>query len=270
MGAIPGQQTYQRDPVSVLHDRGARELLARVYAVKRGTWVMTRLADPTDRHRRWAEANGWDLDGPDNAATLSGRHVDARTRWGRAFMRSLYYQHRWYGPEPGRGARGVRAERRTVPTGAALQVEWGRRLPGSKTGQVLPAGRAVRVRIAYGGKTARRVVERKAYADRIYTDDGDAGGRYSVAAGRDWVLAVSEIGAVVAVLASAVIVLTGAVALTRAVWRVAQDLRDNRAATLANTRAIDNLAGRMDGRLGTVEERLSALERGRPAHGRGR
>jgi hypothetical protein len=178
---------YERDPVSELLDRGAREMLARVYAARRGQWVATRLADPTDRHRSWAAARGWDLDGPDNAVTLSGKHINAHTRWGRAFMRALWYQHRHYGPEPGRGARGLRTQRRTAPTSTALQVEWGRRLPGSTRGQVLPAGRAVRIRVAYGGRTARRVVEGKRADDRIYLDDGSLGGRFSVAEQRDWV-----------------------------------------------------------------------------------
>jgi hypothetical protein len=176
---------YERDPVSVLLDRGAREFLARVYAARRGQWVMTRLADPTARHRDWARARGWDLDGPDNAPTLSGRRLDARTRWGRAFMRALWYQHRQYGPAPGRQP-GVRADRRASPTGTALQVEWGRRLPGSTRGQLLPAGRAVRARVAYGGRTARRVVEAKAPGDRIYLQDGDMGGRFAIAELRDW------------------------------------------------------------------------------------
>lgn len=186
MGSRPGQIRWERDPVSVLLDRAAREMLARVYTERRGTWVMTRLADPTDRHRSWARGQGIDLDGPDNAATLSGKHINAYSRWGRAFMRALWYQHRHFGPEEGRGARGIRTERRMSPTGSALQVEWGRRLPGSKTGQMLPAGRAVRIRIAYGGKIARRVVESKVIADRIYQDDGSKGGRFSIAAERDW------------------------------------------------------------------------------------
>lgn len=186
MGSRQGQQAFERDPVSVLLDRGAREMLTRVYGARRGTWVMTRLADPTPRHREWASARGWDLDGPDNAATVSGKHINAHTRWGRAFMRALWYNHRQYGPEPGRGARGIRSSKRMQPTGSALQIEWGRRLPGSTTGQMLPAGRAVRIRIAYGGKTARRVVEAKPYADRIYQDDGSMGGRFSVASERDW------------------------------------------------------------------------------------
>jgi hypothetical protein len=175
---------YERDPVSVLLDRGARDLLARVYAAPRGQWVMTRLADPSARHEAWAAGRGWRLMGPDNAATLSGRHVNAHTRWGRAFMRSLWYQHRQYGPALARA--GVRTERRAAPTSIPLQVEWGRRLPGSSTGRVLPAGRAVRVRVAYGGKTARRVVMTKPEADRIYTGDGSQGGRFSVAGMRDW------------------------------------------------------------------------------------
>ena len=161
-------------------------MLGRVYQARRGEWVMTRLADPTDRHRRWAAAHGWDLDGPDNAFTLSGKHIDARTRWGRAFMRALWYQHRQFGPEPGRGARSVRSTRRMTPNGTALQIEWGRRLPGSTTGRILPAGRAVRIRVAVSGKTARRVVQAKRVQDRIYTDDGGMGGRFSIAEGRDW------------------------------------------------------------------------------------
>lgn len=179
---------YERDPVSVLLDRGARELLERVYKAPRGTWVMTRLADPPERTRAWARARyGIDVDGPDNAPTLSGKRANAHTRWGRAFMRALWYQHRQYGPTAGptagRGARRVRTERRVSPTGTPLEVSWGRRVPALG---VIPAGRAVRVRVPYGGKTARRVVEAKARDDRIWVGDREQGGRFSVAAERDW------------------------------------------------------------------------------------
>jgi hypothetical protein len=177
---------YERDPVSVLFDRGARDMLARVYAARRGEWVMTRVADPTPRHLLWAKLRNIDLDGPDNAATLSGKHINAHTRWGRAYMRALWYQHRRFGPAPGRNSKSVRSDRRMTPTSIPLQIEWGRRLPGSTTGQLLPAGRAVRIRVAYGGRTARRVVENKGFLDRIYTDDGGQAGRFSVAADRDW------------------------------------------------------------------------------------
>lgn len=180
-------------------------MLARAYAAPRGQWVMTRLADPTERHQRWARAHGWNLDGPDNAPTLSGKHINAHTRWGRAFMRALWYQHRWYGPQPGtkgfasrqraeeRAARTeenqagmIRSAKRMRPSSTPLQIEWGRRLPGSTTGRMLPAGRAVRIRIAYGGQTALRVVQSKRADDRIYLNNGDQGGRFSVAAERDW------------------------------------------------------------------------------------
>jgi hypothetical protein len=124
---------------------------------------------------------GIDVDGPDNAPTESGKRMNAHTRWGRAFMRALWYQHRWYGQE--RGGKGVRSLRRAAPNGTALQLEWGRRMPAVG---VIPAGRAVRVRVARGGKTALRVVQAKGHDDRIYTDDGYAAGRYAVAADRDW------------------------------------------------------------------------------------
>src|SRR5712691_4902670 len=88
---------HSRDPVSELLDRGARALLARAYSVRAGTWVMTRLADPSREHLDWAQDMGLDsLMGPDKPTTASGAHVQAHTRWGRAFMRALWYQHKWY------------------------------------------------------------------------------------------------------------------------------------------------------------------------------
>lgn len=72
---------------------------------------------------------------------------------------------------------------------------------------------------------------------------------------------VTGTGAVLAILASAVIVLGGLTALTRAIFRAAVDLRDNKLATTRNTEALDKLAAQMDGRLTAIESRLSALER---------
>lgn len=71
---------------------------------------------------------------------------------------------------------------------------------------------------------------------------------------------MSSASAVVAILASAVIVLGGLSALTRAIWKAAQDLRDNKLATQSNTTALGNLAAQMDGRLTAIESRLSHLE----------
>jgi hypothetical protein len=99
-------------------------------------------------------------------------------------MRALWFQHRMFGPGAGREA--VRGTRRMTPGSIPLQVEWGRRLPGSRTGKILPAGRAVRVRVAYGGETARRSVQAKPAGDRIYAGDGELGGRWAVAERRDW------------------------------------------------------------------------------------
>jgi hypothetical protein len=165
--------------VSLLLDDGARRLLARAYAAGAGQWVMTRLADPDRGTLDWAIDEGLDnLLGPDRATTASGQRNNAHTRWGRAFTRALYYQHRWYGD-----TKGFRPERRTVPWGRPLQVEWGRRKPAVG---MIPAGRAVRIRLAVGGKTALRVVKAKPDVQRIYDDAGVPAGRWSDPGKRDW------------------------------------------------------------------------------------
>jgi hypothetical protein len=92
----------------------------------------------------------------------------------------LYYQHKWYGDKP---RKDFRDQRRTVPYGLPLQVEWGRRVPAVGT---IPAGRAVRIRIATGGATKLRVVRAKPDSARIFADDGATAGRWSDPARRDW------------------------------------------------------------------------------------
>jgi hypothetical protein len=64
---------------------------------------------------------------------------------------------------------------------------------------------------------------------------------------------VTQVGAVIAILASAVIVLGGLAAVTRALWKVAQDIRDNKQATQENTTAITDLSTKMDGRITALE-----------------
>ena len=71
---------------------------------------------------------------------------------------------------------------------------------------------------------------------------------------------MTGVGAVFAILASAVIVLGGLVALTRALLRAAFDLRDNRKATVDNTTAINELKTVMDGRITSLEARMTAAE----------
>lgn len=61
-------------------------------------------------------------------------------------------------------------------------------------------------------------------------------------------------------LAAAVVVLGGLVALARAIWAAASDVRDNRIATQANTRAVDELSTKMDNRITSLEQRVASLE----------
>lgn len=173
--------TYARDPLSVLLDGGARRLLDRAYSA-RGSWVKTRLADPNPRVRTYAASLGIDASGPDRSSAQGGRSAltSARSRWARAFIRALYYQHRWYSPYRHEG----RWRRRTSARDAgALQVEVGRHLLPAG---IFPAGRAVRVRIRPGGRAKRRAVETMPEAERIWTDDGGQGGRFSDPELRDW------------------------------------------------------------------------------------
>lgn len=65
---------------------------------------------------------------------------------------------------------------------------------------------------------------------------------------------MSLVVSVFVILGSAVAVATGLVALTRAVFRAAVDLRDNKNATIANTRALKDLASHVNGRIESVEE----------------
>jgi len=174
-----------RDPLSVVLDDGARAFLRRVYAA-RGAWVTTRLADPDERTRRWAAGLGIDPAGPDNASTVSGSHVNYRSRWGRAFARAMYYQHKWYGSAQHRGGPALRpaADKRMVPYARPLELEIGRHVPARGA---IPAGRLVRARLRPGGQTARNAVNRKPVSQRIYDNAGEPdGGRWSDVNRRDW------------------------------------------------------------------------------------
>lgn len=153
--------SFDRDPVSVLLDRGARRLLDRAYQSP-GRWVSTRLADPTPAHIAHFAAEGIDVTGPDKAA----RNLDAHTRWARGYVRALYYQHLWYSQL---GGRGWRDGRRTAERKAgALKVDVGRHMP--ELG-VIPAGRIVSVILYPGGQAARRAVDR---APAAYLGNGPA------------------------------------------------------------------------------------------------
>lgn len=162
-----------RDPVSVRFDGPARRLLARAYAHP-GAWQQVWLPDPDIRARTWATALGLpDLTGPDPLPKGGG--LDARTRWGRGFARSLYFQHKWY--SPGAKGGGWRSDRRASPRNTGgLRVEIGRHVPASPgfdparpLAGGLPPRRRVRVQLAAGGKAKDAAVDRMANADRAFT-----------------------------------------------------------------------------------------------------
>lgn len=156
-----------RDPVSELWDRAAPGILQRAYE-QRGGWYATRITDPLPAHLLYFRRLGIDVTGPDNAATISGRHINYRTRWNRSFVRCLHYHNddRHGGP------------------GGPLEIQVGAPKPASPG---VPAGWSVRLRIRRGGEgRAYRAVQRKAYGDRIWLEDGEPGGRFSDKEGRDW------------------------------------------------------------------------------------
>jgi hypothetical protein len=167
---------FTRDPVSELLDSGARALLDRAYA-RPGKWHSTRLQDPAPEHVAYFARLGINVLGPDDAA----RKVDAHTRWARGFMRSIYYQHRWFSELGGRGWRSQ--QRTTERTSGAIQIDIGRHLP--ELG-VIPAGRVVSVILHPGGQAARRAVERIPEPGRIFTSAGELGGAATSGARRGW------------------------------------------------------------------------------------
>lgn len=152
---------FARDPVSVMWDRAAARLLARAAAAG-GEWVATRITEPTGRQRGRLASMGIDAGGPDNSSAQGGRG-GARSRWGRGFVRSMYYNH---------------------GGGQALVVEVGRMLPAK--GELIPKGRAVRVRVVSGGGPARAAVGQLAAGERIFTPGGAPGPRWSDPDLRDW------------------------------------------------------------------------------------
>lgn len=171
---------FRRDPVSELFDLAARKLLRRAYA-RPGEWVGTRLKDPGPRELAWCAQRNINPFGPDDASALgTSGGTNTRTRWARGFVRACYYQHRWWS---GAGTQ-FRAEKRTTARQAgALEVEVGRAV---RAAGVIPAGRAVRVRLNRGGQAADRAVKRLPDRDRIWEDDGVRGNRWSDPEKRGW------------------------------------------------------------------------------------
>ena len=151
-------------------DSEARQLLARAYA-NPGKWAATRLADPDLSHIRYANSLGMF---PLARDTIRGG--EAKTRWGRAFVRALYYQHKWESPTAsGRGW----SRRTTARTSGGLVVEVGGVVVARG---VIPRGRAVRVKLAGGGGAKSAAVARIPAA-RQWADKGP---RWADPGERDW------------------------------------------------------------------------------------
>jgi len=135
--------------MSELFDAGARAILDRAYAQPR-EWHYTRLVDPSPAELiRW---RGHDPLGPDPVP--GERYV---TRWGRAFSRAIYYQHRWWSASAQGGP--WRATRRpVVRKSGALLVEAGRYKPAGLGSVALRRGLAFRVQLAPAGAEMRAAV----------------------------------------------------------------------------------------------------------------
>jgi hypothetical protein len=73
-------------------------------------------------------------------------------------------------------------------------------------------------------------------------------------------MTVSGIGADISILAGAVIVLGGLAALVRAIWGIAQTLRDNTKATKSLTDKLQELTVSIDGRFDQLADRVTRLE----------
>jgi hypothetical protein len=71
---------------------------------------------------------------------------------------------------------------------------------------------------------------------------------------------MNGLGTVLAILASAVIVLGGLGALVRAIWGLAQTIRDNSTATKDLGEKFDQFTPIVDTRLAALEARVAALE----------
>lgn len=117
----------------------ARQLLDRVYGA-RGGWASTRLADPAPVQVAMWLLDGINVLGPD---PVQRGGLNARSRWARAYVRALWYQHKWFSDDPDGG--GWRVMPRATFRHPGIQVELG---PHRAALGVIPAGRPVRVRLA--------------------------------------------------------------------------------------------------------------------------
>lgn len=165
-----------RDPVSEQFDAAAARLIRRADA-QPGKWTGTYLAPPSPAWLAWGRRHSINLLGPDTA----GRG-QARTRWCRAFIRSVYYLHRWHYWE-GRGL--DLSQRRDTPNHSCpVTFEVGGVRLG-QGGRIM--GRHVRIKMHRGGpEAARDAVRALPDSRRIFDDSGHPAGAWSDPGRRDW------------------------------------------------------------------------------------
>jgi hypothetical protein len=78
---------------------------------------------------------------------------------------------------------------------------------------------------------------------------------------------VNTAGTIFAILSCSVVVLCGIAALIRAIWHLAQDLRDNKIATRENTKAINRMSTRVNNRITRLERWRATIEKQEPSSG---
>jgi len=71
---------------------------------------------------------------------------------------------------------------------------------------------------------------------------------------------VTAAGAILSILASSVIILGGLLAVVRALWHLVSAIRESIGATKTLTRKFEEFTPAVDGRLSSIEDRLSRLE----------
>ena len=75
---------------------------------------------------------------------------------------------------------------------------------------------------------------------------------------------MNNVTSIFVICASACAILAGLIGLSRALFHVAIDLRDNKNATLANTVALKELAVHVDGRIDKIEQWQRDHDRRKP------
>lgn len=166
--------TFRPDPVSVLMEESAQALLDRAYIAEHsrspdrvrveGGWVSYRLPAPApDEVRYIMRYHQIDVTGPDHSLAVGGRGLNARSRWGRAFVRALYRLNKKSKAGP-------------------LEVTVSRRY---RAVGIIPAGWDVRIRHP-SRSGAIAAVQRKPDSARIYDDDGETAKRWADYEKRDW------------------------------------------------------------------------------------